>query len=99
MVTVGLWVRLEAKPGREEELDAFLRVGAALAEAEPETLLFFAVRLAPRTFGIFDAFANEAGRNAHLTGRIAAALGANAGRLLAAAPSIERLDLLSAKLA
>ena len=98
MVTVALWVRLEAKPGREADLEAFLRAGAALAEAEPETLVWFAVRLAPSTFGIFDAFADDTGRSAHLTGRVAAALGEQASRLLATPPVLERLDVLAAKL-
>ena len=100
MVTVGLWVRLEAKPGREAELQAFLKAGAELveAEAEPETLVWFAVRIAPSTFAIFDAFADEAGRSAHLIGRVAAALGEHASSLLAAAPVIERFDVLAAKL-
>jgi quinol monooxygenase YgiN len=79
-------------------LEAFLHAGAALAEAEPETLVWFAVRLAPSTFGIFDAFADEAGRSAHLMGRIAAELVEHASRLLAAAPALERLDVLAAKL-
>ena len=74
-LTVGLSVRLEAKPGRETDLEAFLRGAAPLAEAEPATLVWFAVRLGPTTFGIFDAFPDEAGRQAHLAGRIAAALG------------------------
>jgi hypothetical protein len=93
-----LWVRLEAKPGREEDLEAFLHAGATLAEAEPQTLVWFAVRLAPTTFGIFDAFADEAGRSAHLMGRVAAELGEHASRLLAVAPVLERLDVLAAKL-
>jgi quinol monooxygenase YgiN len=98
MVSVALWVRLEAKPGREADLEAFLRAGAALVEAEPQTLVWFAVRVAPSTFGIFDAFADEAGRSAHLTGRVAAALGEQASTLLATSPVIERLDVLAAKL-
>lgn len=98
MLTVALWVRLEAKPGREADLEAFLHAGAALVDAEPETLVWFAVRLAPSTFGIFDAFADEAGRSAHLTGRVAAALGEHASSLLAAAPVLEHLDVLAAKL-
>jgi quinol monooxygenase YgiN len=97
MVTVGLWVRLEARPGREGDLMAFLRGGAALVESEPETLVWFAVRLAPSTFGIFDAFPDEAGRTAHLMGPVAAALGEQASTLLASPPVIERLDVLAAK--
>ena len=84
-------------PGREADLEAFLRAGAALVEVEPQTLVWFAVRVAPSTFGIFDAFADEAGRSAHLTGRVAAALGEQASTLLATSPVIERLDVLAAK--
>ena len=97
-VTVGLSVRLEAKPGRETDLEALLRSAAPLAEAEPATLVWFAVRLGPTTFGIFDAFPDEAGRQAHLAGRIAAALGEHAAALLAAPPAIERIEVLAAKL-
>ena len=97
-LTVGLWVRLAAKPGRETELDTFLRSAAPLAQAEPATVVWFAVRLGPATFGIFDAFPGEAGREAHLAGRIAAALGEHASTLLAAPPAIERIDVLAAKL-
>jgi quinol monooxygenase YgiN len=96
--TVGLLVRLEAKAGRETDLEAFLGKAAPLAEAEPATLVWFAIRLGPATFGIFDAFADEAGREAHLAGPIAAALGEHASALLAAPPVIERIDLLAAKL-
>jgi len=78
MVTVGLLVRLEAKPGKESEVANFLRSGLALVEAEPATTTWFAIRMGPSTFGIFDAFPDEAGRQAHLTGRVAAALMAKA---------------------
>src|SRR5258705_7620771 len=98
MVTVALWVRLEAKPGREADVDAFLRGGLALVQDEPATIAWFAVRLAPSTFGIFDAFPDEAGRNAHLSGRVAAALGEHASALRPQPPSIEKVDVLAAKL-
>jgi len=97
-LTVGLSVRLEARPGRETDLESLLRSAAPLAEAEPATPVWFAVRLGPTTFGIFDAFPDEAGREAHLAGRIAAALGEHAAALLAAPPAIERIDVLAAKL-
>ena len=97
-LTVGLSVRLEAKPGREADLEALLRGAAPLAEAEPATVVWFAIRLGPSTFGIFDAFGDEAGREAHLAGRIAAALGEHASTLLADPPAIERIDVLAAKL-
>ncbi len=98
MLTVGLWVRLEAKPGREEELAGFLRSARDLVDAELLTAVWFAVRLGPTTFGIFDAFEREDGRDAHLDGRIAAALKHKAGDLLAAPPAIEPLDVLAEKL-
>ncbi len=98
MVTVGLWVRLEAKAGQEAAVESFLRSGLALAQSEPATTTWFAVRLGPSTFAIFDAFPDEAGRQAHLTGRIAAALMAQAATLFSAPPTIEKVDVLAAKL-
>lgn len=98
MVKYGLLVRLEAKPGKEADVDAFLRSGLALVQAEPATTVWFAIRLGSSTFGIFDAFADEAGRDAHLAGRVAAALGEKASELLAKSPTIERVDVLAAKL-
>jgi len=91
-------VRLEAKPGKEDELETFLKSGLELAEQEPDTTVWFAIRLGPSTFGIFDAFSNEAGRQAHLNGRIAAALMEKAPELLAQPPTIEQVDVLAAKL-
>ncbi|MEO7970431.1 MAG: antibiotic biosynthesis monooxygenase [bacterium] len=98
MVTVALFVRLEAKPGKEAEVESFLNSGLALVEAEPETTAWFALRLGPSTFGIFDAFTDDSGRQAHLSGKVAAALMANASALLAQAPVIEKIDVLAAKL-
>jgi len=98
MVHVGLLVRLKAKPGKEAEVESFLRSGLPLAEAEPATTAWFAIKLGPSTFGIFDAFPDESGRQAHLSGPIAAALMAKAADLLAEAPSIEKVDVLAAKL-
>jgi quinol monooxygenase YgiN len=98
MVKVALWVRLEAKPGKESEVDAFLRAGLPLVQAELATTAWFGLRLGPSTFGIFDAFPDEAGRNAHLSGRVAAALMDKAAELLAEPPSIEKVDVLAAKL-
>jgi quinol monooxygenase YgiN len=97
MVRVGLWVKLEAKPGRESAVAEFLTGGLALAQQEPDTTVWFALRLGPSTFGIFDAFPSDAGRKAHLNGPIAAALMAKAGDLLAKPPSIEQVDVLAAK--
>jgi len=98
MVTVALLVRLEAKPGKEADVESFLRGGLALVREEPATTAWFALRLGPSTFGIFDAFPDEAGRQAHLAGRVAAALMAQASELLAQPPSIEQVDVLAAKL-
>jgi quinol monooxygenase YgiN len=98
MVTVALLVRLEAKPGKEGEVESFLRSGLAIVQGEPATTAWFAIRLGPSTFGIFDAFPNDAGRQAHLSGRVAAALMAKASDLLAKAPTIEKVDVLAAKL-
>jgi quinol monooxygenase YgiN len=98
MVKVALFVRLEAKPGKEKEVENFLLSGLPIVQAEPATTAWFGVRLGPSTFGIFDVFPDEAGRQAHLTGRVAAALMAKAGELLAKPPSIEQVDVLAAKL-
>ncbi len=98
MVTVGLLVRLEAKAGKEAEVEEFLKGGLAIVEEEPETTVWFAIRMGQSTFGIFDAFPTDSGRQAHLTGRVAAALMAKASDLLAQPPVIERVDVLASKL-
>ncbi|MCU1298514.1 MAG: antibiotic biosynthesis monooxygenase [Acidobacteriaceae bacterium] len=98
MVKMALWVRLEAKPGREPEVENFLRGGLTLVQQEPGTTVWFAIRLGPSTFGIFDAFEDEAGRQAHLSGQVAAALKEKASELFAQPPSIEKIDVLAAKL-
>lgn len=98
MVNVALLVRLEAKPGKEAALEVFLKNGLPLANQEALTPVWFAIKMGPSTFGIFDAFADDAGRDAHLSGQIAAALMAQAPDLLAQAPVIEKVDVLAAKL-
>ena len=98
MVTVGLLVRLLAKPGKEAEVAGFLEGGLSLVQEEPETIAWFAVQLGPLEFGIFDAFPDDAGRQAHLGGQVAAALMAQAPELLAQPPVIEPVDVLAAKL-
>jgi quinol monooxygenase YgiN len=97
-VTVGLLVRLEVKPGKEAEMENFLNGGLALVQQEPATTAWFAVRFGPTTFGIFDAFPDDAGRQAHLSGRVAAALMQQAPDLLAQPPTIEQIDILADKL-
>jgi quinol monooxygenase YgiN len=94
---VALLVRLEAKPGKEADIESFLLNGLSLVQDEPSTTAWYAIRLGPSTFGIFDTFENESGRQAHLTGRIAAALKAQAPDLLAQPPQIEKVNILAAK--
>ncbi|MGH3942108.1 MAG: putative quinol monooxygenase [Pseudonocardiaceae bacterium] len=98
-VNVGLLVTLEAKPGSEDEVAEFLNGGLALVEQEPQTVTWYAIRLGPTTFGIFDTFADDGGRQAHLNGEVAAALGKIAPELLATAPDIRPVDVLAAKTA
>lgn len=98
MVNVALLVRLEAKAGKEAEVESFLKSGLTIVEDEPATIAWFAIRLGPQTFGIFDAFPDDAGRKAHLSGRVAAALMAKAADLLSQPPAIEMVDVLAAKL-
>ena len=98
MVHVALLARLEAKAGKEDEVAQLLKGALQLANAEPATTVWFALKLGPSTFGIFDAFPDEAGRQAHLAGPIAAALMAKAPDLLAQPPKIERVEVLAAKL-
>jgi quinol monooxygenase YgiN len=98
MVKLGLYVRLEAKPGKEKEVEAFLQQGESLVEQEPDTTAWFAIRMGPSTFGIFDVFADEKGREAHLSGKVAEALKAKASDLLAQPPKIEKIDILGSKL-
>ena len=98
MVTTGLIVRLEAKPGKEEDLNAFLVDALPLVEGEPQTLAWLAVKTGSSSFAIVDAFPDQAGRQAHLDGPVAAALLELADELLARPPAIEHVDVLAAKL-
>ena len=98
MVKVALLARIVARPGKEDEVAALLESALPLAQGEERTTVWFAFRLSEREFGIFDAFADEAGRQAHLSGKIAAALMAVAPELLAEPPRIDRADVLAAKL-
>jgi quinol monooxygenase YgiN len=97
MVKFALLARLEAKPGKEQEVADFITSALPLAEQEPDTVSWYALKIGPSTFGIFDTFESEAGREAHLGGEIAKALMAKAPELLASAPVIEKVDLLAAK--
>src|SRR6476659_6379971 len=97
MIKTALLVRLEAKPGKEEAVEKFLHSGLSIVQDEPATVSWYALRLGPSTFGIFDTFPDEAGRQAHLNGRVAAALMANAAELLSQPPVIEKVDVLAVK--
>lgn len=96
-IKLGLLVRLESKPGKEAEIEKFLQSGLALVQDEPGTTAWFALRLSPSTFGIFDAFTDAAGRNAHLAGKVAKALFAAAPDLFSSPPVVEQLDVIASK--
>ena len=98
MYTVALFARLEAKAGKEKEVAKFLEAGLALANQEVTTPIWFALRLGPTTFGVFDAFTDDRGRQAHLNGPIAKALMAQAPDLFSKPPSIEPIEVLGVKL-
>lgn len=98
MVTTGLIVRLEAKPGKEQALAHLLTEALPLVEEEPQTIIWFALRISPSSFAIVDVFPDEAGRRAHLEGPVAAALAERGGELLTRPPAIERTEVLAAKL-
>lgn len=97
MAKVGILALVEAKPGKEQEVANFLKSALPLAEGEPLTLNWYAFQVNDNTFGIFDTFESDEGRDAHLSGPIAAALMANADLLLSKAPSIQKVDLLAVK--
>jgi quinol monooxygenase YgiN len=98
MYSVALFARLEAKSGKENDVAKFLETGLSLANQEVTTPIWFALRLGPTTFGVFDAFTDESGRQAHLNGPIAKALMAQAPELFSKPPAIERIDVLGTKL-
>jgi quinol monooxygenase YgiN len=97
MEKFALLARVEAKPGKENEVLSFLKNALPMANAEPDTIRWYALQLGPSTFGIFDTFETEQGRQAHLDGKIAEALMANASELLATDPVIEKVELLAIK--
>lgn len=98
MVKVALYVQLEAKPEKAAEVEKFLISALPIVQKETETTAWFAIRLGPTTFGIFDAFPSESGRQAHLTGDVAKALMAKASDLFSESPSIKKVDVLAFKL-
>jgi quinol monooxygenase YgiN len=97
MVKLAIWATVQAKPGKEAQVEAFLKSAQPLAEAEPGTVNWYAIQMGGGKFGIFDTFNDEAGRDAHLNGEIAKALMANAKELLASDPQINKIEILAAK--
>ena len=94
MEAIGLLVTLEARAGKEADAEAFLKSAQPLALNEKATLKWYAIKLGPGKFGIFDTFANEAGRDAHLNGEIAKVLGARASELFAVPPQVQKVEVL-----
>lgn len=97
MIKLAFYARFEAKPGKEEEVAKFLEMACDMAKKEPTTIHWYALRLSPSTFGVFDTFNNEDGRQKHLNGPIGQALMAKAPELFSAPPSIEPVDVLGFK--
>jgi|SRR5215211_353931 quinol monooxygenase YgiN len=97
MVKLGILARVESKPGKEDEVAAFLEGALPLVEEEPGTVTWYAIRIGPSEFGIFDTFEDEAGRQAHLSGKVAEALMANTAALFVEPPNIQPVDVLAAK--
>ena len=97
MESIGLLVKLEARPGKEADAEAFLKSAQPLALDEKATLKWYATKIGPGKFGIFDTFANEAGRNAHMTGEIAKALTARASEVFAVPPQVQKWRSLQAQ--
>jgi len=97
MDRLALFAMLQARPGKEAAVEEFLKSAQPLAAQESGTTSWYAIKLGPAKFGIFDTFRDEEGRNAHLTGPIAKALFARAEELFATPPQVEKLDILAAK--
>ena len=98
MISKALLVQVEARPGKEQDVAEFLRGALPIVQGEPATSAWFALQLGPSTFGIFDVFPDEAGRQAHLNGQVAAALMERSDELFSRPPSIQEIDVLAAKL-
>jgi quinol monooxygenase YgiN len=97
MAKQAIWVMLKAKPGKEADVEAFLKQGASMSNAEPQTVTWYGVKIAPGMYGVFDTFDNEAGRDAHMNGEIAKALMANATTLFSNEIKIETMEILAKK--
>lgn len=97
MAKQAIWVMLKAKPGKEEEVEAFLKQGAMMSNDEPQTVTWYGVKIAPGMYGVFDTFEDEAGREAHMNGEIAKALMAKAPELFSNELKIEKMEILARK--
>ena len=97
MVKLALLATLKAKSGKESEVEEFLKSAMPLVEDEPDTAQWYAIKFDDSTFGIFDTFADESGRDAHLNGKVAAALMEKADELFSEAPDIKKLEILTSK--
>ena len=97
MAKQALWVMLKAQPGKEADVEAFLKQGAAMSNDEPETVTWYGLKIAPGMYGVFDTFNDEAGRDAHLNGEIAKALMANWDALFLGELRIEKMEILASK--
>ena len=97
MAKQAIWVMLKAKPGKEGDVEAFLKQGAVMSKEEPQTVTWYGVKMAPGTYGVFDTFDSEEGRDAHLNGDIARALMANSSELFSNEIRIEKMEILANK--
>ena len=97
MAKQAIWVMLKAKPGKESDVEAFLKQGATMSNNEAQTVTWYGVKLGPGMYGVFDTFNDEAGRDAHLNGEIAKALMANASNLFSNEIKIEKMEILASK--
>jgi quinol monooxygenase YgiN len=97
MAKQAIWVMLKAKPGKEADVEAFLKQGATMSNDEPETVTWYGVQVGPGMYGVFDTFDDEAGRDAHMNGEIAKALMANAPDLFSNEIKIEQMEILASK--
>ena len=97
MAKQAIWVMLKAKPGKEADVEAFLKQGAVMSHDEPQTVTWYGVKMGPGMYGVFDTFDDEAGREAHINGEIAKALMANAAELFSNELKIEKMEILGSK--
>lgn len=97
MAKQAIWVMLKAKPGKEADVEAFLKQGATMSNSESQTVTWYGVKMGPGIYGVFDTFNDEAGRDAHLNGEIAKALMANASILFSNEIKIEKMEILASK--